>query len=331
MAPGVAEYREPGAEPERIFLNEQVIKNMDPTFEGRPMYVGHVDKVSLPNLESEMAGVVVRSFYNKSDGKHWAEFMITSDAGHDAIRKGWRLSNAYVPKAFSGGGNWHGVQYAKEVMRADYDHLAIVPVPRYDESIILSPEEFKAYNEKKEQELQMLTNQGDRPMLSFFKRSKVENSSDLENHTVVLPKSKKEITIAELVTNADSFEEAKKSPKFANGDDMVQVGDDAMTVNDLVSKHMGMKNAAEVPDGNLDEEAKKQLKNEEDEEKEKEKAKAATEKKKVENEAAEAEKEKKKENFKSLKNAHTIDFSKAQKTVEISQDKSSRGRQRYGS
>jgi hypothetical protein len=250
MAEGVAEYREPGKDPYRIFVNESTIKSMDASFTGRPIYVHHVDSVDVANIQEEADGYVVKSFYNAVDGKHWVEFLIVSDEGKEAIKmKKWKLSNAYVPKEFKGGGHWHGIEYQKEVVKGEYEHLAIVPNPRYAESIILTPEEFQFYNSEKELELKRLANStSTKPtkeknsMFNFFMRTKVQNSdeqkytqAEFETMSVTLPKSKKEITVGEALHNMD-----QQSMKgcYANTEHMVKVGNEEMSVGDLVNRHM---------------------------------------------------------------------------------------------
>lgn len=207
--PGVAEYQEPNKDSYRVFLNEDTIRSMDPTFAGRPVFVMHVDQVekSLDVLRGEADGWVVESFYNQADGKHWVKFIAVSEKAETAIRNGMRLSNCYLPKSFAQGGLWNGVAYAKEITGGEYEHLAIVPNPRYEESVIMSPEEFKKYNEDKFVELKRLSNdnQGkDSGMkLNFFKKAKVDNSVDIETLSVVLPNSGREVTISQLVAMAD--------------------------------------------------------------------------------------------------------------------------------
>lgn len=264
MVAGVAEYHNAQMDG-RILVEEPAIKNMDPTFEGKPVYVDHVDDVNLDKLQAEADGYVVRSFYNKSDGKHWVEFLVVSDRGHEAIAKGWKLSNAYVPKSFAGGGTWHAVDYQKEVKDGVYEHLAIVSKPRYEESIILTPEEFKAYNSKKEQELIRLSNSKEkRPMFKIFKRDKVEDAeaTKMESLEVQL-KNGKTMSIAQLVNVAEEHEEKYQESKndsaeekpaekkeegaeknYANGEHMVKVGDKEMTVNALVKLHHEMMSAS---------------------------------------------------------------------------------------
>lgn len=243
MVEGVAEYAE--HDNRRIYINENTIKNMDPSFKGKPVYVNHVDGVDLKNLQTEADGYVIRSFFNEADGKHWCEFIVVSDAGHQAIKNGWKLSNAYLPVETSSGGECHGVQYDEEVTRGEYEHLAIVQDPRYQESDILTPAQFKVYNENKKAELLRLTNskKGKLMALKLFKRAKIENAAalDLENTMVELPKTKREVSISTLVNEADEKEEKKKD-MMCNMDHHVMFGEKKMKVGDLVNAHQEMCN-----------------------------------------------------------------------------------------
>lgn len=359
--PGVAEYREPDKDPYRVFIGEETIKNMGPTFSGKPVYVRHVDEVNMATLQEDADGWVMESFFNKADGKHWVKFLVVSDKGHQAVRNGWKLSNAYVPKSMGVGGLCNGVEYQKEVTSGEYEHLAIVDNPRYEESVILTPEEFKEYNQKKEAELQKLSNskdeKGESKMgLSFWKKSKVENSADFESTTVQLPKSKVEMTISQLVTEMDAIQNMQG---YANEDHMVKAGEDEMTVKDMVKKYnkmMDEKKEAEDcmndeemeegegkkkkendddPDAGFDPGAKKnKKKNEEKSEPEMKNKKKNDEKPEpdLENKkknSAEDEK-KKKENFDSINNAADL-AKKASATVDLSFDRTARGKVRYGS
>jgi hypothetical protein len=328
---GVAEYREPGKDPYRILINESTIRKMGPTFSGRPVYVKHVDEVSLDNIQIEADGYVVESFLNSSDGKHWVKFIVVSDKGHEAIRKGWKLSNAYVPKTFADGGLWHGVEYQKEVMSGEYEHLAIVPNPRYAESIILDAEQFKQYNTEKELELKRLANSKEEPKgedrMLFFKRTKVENSADFESMSVTLPLSKKERTLSQVVNELDAIYNMNG---YANGDHYVKAGEEEMTVNDMVAKYSEMKknlDANKEKEGDLQEDKKS------NEESEEEKKAAADKKKNEEEAAAKGKEDEKKQNslhFDTLKNAPNKALAGLKK-IDLGTDKASRGKTRYGS
>ena len=315
MCEGVAEYREPDKESYRIFINEGTIKNMDASFSGLPVYVNHVDEVDFKkDNHKEADGIVVRSFFNKADGKHWAEFMIYTQAGFDAIQKGWKLSNAYVPKSTANGGLWHGVEYSKEITSAEYEHLALVPNPRYDESVILTPEEFKAYNSKKEAELLRIANskevpkKGESKMFKFFKREKIENSADFENMMVELPKSKKEMTLSTLINEMDKV---INMAGYAAEDHMVKVGNEEMSVKDLVANYGSRCNEIEEMKKNMAEKSEDEKKENTEEEEKKE--------------------EVKKNNLLKVKNAQKNAVETRTARVDLSVDMVARGKAKYGS
>lgn len=242
MSEGIATYKPPGEKPFTVFVGERAIKLMNSSFPGKPVYVGHTDdRGSLDKAD----GVVVESFYNKADGKHWAKFVVTTQKGIDAINRGWRLSNSFLVDDHIKGGCWHGHDFDKEVTGGTYDHLAIVDDPRYAESIILTPEEFKKYNNEKEAELLMLANSKEKEMkFQLFKKTKVDNSKDLnfEEMSVTLPKSGKEKTLLQLVNEAD---EAAVAVAPSIEDAKVTVGGVEMTVKELIKMYSEMKASLE--------------------------------------------------------------------------------------
>jgi hypothetical protein len=229
---------------------------MDPTFEGCPVFVQHVDEVTsdMSKLQAEADGWVIESFFNKADGKHWCKFLLTSERAMDAVDKGYRLSNSYSADKLGGGGIWNDVTYDAEVLEGNFEHLALVPVPRYNESIILTPEKFKQYCAERELEVQRIANQGSKTKmaLTLFKRTKVENGLDLENTIVVLPKSKKERTIAQIVNDADAHE---MQHGMAHPDHMVDMGEGKkMAVKDLLNAYNDLAAKAKVAENDDDKE-----------------------------------------------------------------------------
>ena len=360
--PGVALYRPKDKKPFMLYISERVIKEMDPSFQGKPLYTMHIDHVDLENLQQEADGYVIESFFNKYDGKTWAKFIIISDRGHDAIRNGWKLSNGYNPRELAGAGEWHGVPFDHEIMRGEYYHMALVPKPRYESSVIMTPDQFKEYNDKKKQELHDLKNskesnntdneennsvtvieiEGD--SMNFFKRTKIDNAADLENTMVILPKSKQEKTISQIVNELDGLVEKQKEPQVANGDHFIEVGGEKMTVNELIEKHESLKNEldelkkgkeGEGAEGSKNNEADDEAKKKAEEEKKKKEAEgvknAADEKAKKEEEAR--KKTEGKAYFDAIKNAadQAAGFSSITETVDTSMDQVARGKSRYGS
>jgi len=357
--PGVAEYAEPGQDAYRVFINEDTIRKMNPTFAGKPIFVEHVDEVEddINELRKDADGWVVESFFNAADGKTWVKFIVVSDRAERAIKNGFRLSNAYIPRNFSNGGLWNGVSYLKEVTDGDFEHLAIVKNPRYEESVIMTPDEFKKYNEDKSIELKRLANSKEKEKskmkFNLFKRTKVENQKDFdfENMCVTLPKTGKEKTLIQLVNEADEFEEKKKE-NVADPKAIVKLHDGSTcSVGDLIEKHKSLHDELsalkkdemeeerdlETEDSPVDVEG--DLHNEEEEDEQESAKKNALE---SEDELEAAKKKKnasatkkkiptdKSKHFESLRNAHVnVDDETAR--VDLMDDQVQRGRARYGS
>lgn len=343
---GVAQYSEAGKDPFRVFLNEDTLRSMDASFSGRPVFVMHVEGVEqdLDILRGEADGWVVESFYNAHDGKHWCKFIVCSERGEKAVAQGMKLSNCYLPTKFGKGGLWNGVPYTKEIEGGEYEHLAIVPNPRYEESIILTPEEFKAYNESKKTELAKIANQGEPMKFKFFKRAKVENSIDLEETMVELPKSKREVSISTLINEMDDHEEKKPKAgeaQMANEEHHVELGEGKkMSVkelkdcyNALVAEHSKVKDEGEEENDLGSKESKDPGNDDEEKNSEDDVEAKGDAKKLVAHEEKEIEAEKKKnakEKADRLRNANK----RALENDDASYDpfeKLSRGKARYGS
>lgn len=367
--PGVAEYAEPGKDPYRVFLNEDTIRSMDPTFAGRPIYVEHVDEVesNIDELRKEADGWVIESFFNSADGKHWVKFISVSERAEKAIKAGMRLSNAYIPKSFGQGGMWNGVTYQKEITGGEFEHLAIVRNPRYEESVIMTPDQFKQYNEEKVIELKRLANGKDQKetkemAFKLFKRQKVENSTDIEGMHVVLPKSGREVSITQLVNEMDEAEEKKKANDVpADPAHKVKLHDGSMcNVGELVEKHKAMADelaalkakkedeiGLETEEVSPDVESAPEMENEDEaddadakkkaleiaEHEDKEMADAKKKNAKADNPKSDSDDAKKaaKEKADKLRNANTRHADEEVARVEFSDDMVSRGRSRYGS
>jgi len=199
---GLVHYLENGNDVLYLVKND-ALQKMNKSFEGKPVYVHHVDGIDMDKLRETADGYVVKSFYNEFDGAWWAELMIVSDKGHEAVKKGWAVSNCYSPTEYGNGGVYHDIDYQKEVKNGEYEHLAIVPNPRYEEAVIMDPDAFKEYNEGKQQEIKQLKNSKEKEMLS---------QEEMETLVATVKNSLSE-TISEAVKNAveAKAEEDKKN------------------------------------------------------------------------------------------------------------------------
>lgn len=348
MQPGLAEY-----ENERILVDSEGMKNLIASGAGIPVYIHHQD-VDYKNLKEDMAGVVSDSFYNELDGYAWFKFVAIDDSAHAAIQKGWSVSNAYRPTNFGPGGKKNNCTFDREVKNGKFTHLAIVPNPRYEDSLIMSPEEFKNYQENlrtKHKELQNSienSNPKGKSMLKFFKTEKKEVTSvDADTQIEIGGKT---VTIAEMVNAVTAAEQEAAQTVEVNGkkititelaaayeNAMKKNGKKAMKKNESPKKEMEETEDCEnESDEEEEEEADKDEKNkkigpDKENKKEKKNGKKAM-KKNGDDDMEEDMTNSTDENkfFHELRNAHLKTEATAP-MIETSIDALARGKQRYGS
>jgi len=334
MFQGVVSYPEEGIQ---VLVRNDVMKKMSPSFEGRPVVVMH-QEIDRENLKDQMDGVVVNCFYNEHDGWFWSKFMAITDDAHEAIRKGWRVSNCYDVLNMGEGGTFLNVPYDKEVLEGSFDHLAIVENPRYEDAIIMTPEEFSAYNSKKVLENNKIKNsKGNKGkvMLNIFKKTKVEKDLDAENSFITLENGTDvsvQTMINEMEEKAKKEEEEKENKKKNEDKDLtVKVNGEEMKVSELKEKYEQMTKNKKNESEDLDEEEKEKKANEDAEAKKKEEEDA-----KKENAEKEAEKkanalatEKEKKQFEKFKNEMAKAGKETPVKIETSETKVARGKEKY--
>lgn len=329
MEPGLCGY-----DKEKILVDADAMKNMNPTFAGKPVYVGH-QKVDVSKIQEQADGYVIESFYNELDGWSWAKFIVVSDKGKDAIARGWAVSNAYIPSEFASGGQSHAIDFERKIVNANYTHLAIVPDPRYEGAKVFTPEQYKAYCLDKKAHLdEMKNSKGEKKMFKrFFKteQKEVTNSNDIDENTMVELTNGKSVSIKEMIetvenakTKKNSEDEDKKDKKEQlNADTEVDVGGEKMPLSQLMNKYANAQkeNAAdeEKKKKESDEKANSEKKNAEDKEK------ADKDKKKEEDEKANAK------HMDELKNARGKASGSGFVHVDTSLDQLARGKANYGS
>jgi hypothetical protein len=315
MQAGVCDY-----EDERILIENETLNKMMPSFVGKPVYIIHTN-VNLEKLKEEADGYVSDSFYNEKDGWYWLKFIIIEDEAHDKIRQGWSVSNAYLPTRSGSSGSWHNVPYDREILEAEYSHLAIVPNPRYEGAEIFTPEQYKVYIEQKENQLKELQNsktikkEKAGGILMFWNKTKLAKENEEELLNAVVEIDGIDVSVKELIENAKKMkkneekegeEEEKEDKAKLNEDDELEIDGAKVSVKELKNMYKKMKK-------NEDEEEKKK-----EEEKEKE-------------DEEEKKKEEEKENskyYKELKNSvKKGEFQPL--NYETREDKLTRGKSRY--
>jgi hypothetical protein len=330
MEPGLCGY-----EKEKILVDADAMKNMNPTFAGKPVYVGH-QKVDVSKIQEEADGYVVESFYNELDGWSWAKFIVVSDKGKDAIARGWAVSNAYIPSEFASGGQSHAIDFERKIVNANYTHLAIVPDPRYEGAKIFTPEQYKAYCADKKAHLdEMKNSKGATKMFKrFFKseQKEVTNANDIDDNTMVELTNGKSVSIKEMIETVElANAKAKKNEKDdkedkkeqLNADTEVDVAGEKMPLSQLMNKYANAQKENEKR--NADEAEAKEKKEKENKEKKNAEDKEKKDKEKEDDEKANAK------TFEEMKNAKGKTSGSGFVQVDTQMDGMARGQSRYGS
>lgn len=296
-----------------LLLRKPAIDRMRASASGVP--VVNWEHKKIPAVMNEMFkkgqsdGIVTGSFFNSEDGWDWMEVLVWDQDTIKNCEKGFQGSCAYHPTELDmTPGMYHNIPYDGEILNGEYEHLAIVPNPRYEGSTIIC---------------NSLGGTMKKFWLKYFGKTE---AVEMEGAEVEM--DGKKVPLDALVNSykAVKAEEEKaaleNSTKGLTDDTIVTVDGKEVTVKDLKASHAAvlLKNAAEetakkeaeekAEEGRKDAEA---LKNAEDEEKaKKEKAEkeaevlknplAESEKAKAEKEAA-AEKAKGEQHFQDLKNA----------------------------
>lgn len=347
---GTAYYPLEKEDKQMLLIKDDALKKMMPSFVSKPIFVDHQD-VTVVDTEKSADGYITDSFYNELDGCYWVKLLAVSDKIKNAIQSGWSVSNAYDVLKQAPGGTYNKVEYHREVLEAAYNHLAIVPNPRYEWAKIYSPEDFKKYQEEKRTQLEQLQNSKDSnskrngglkmSMLEkLFKKVPVQNADDLDLENTFVVTKDGEKTLAEVLNAVEEDEKQKEENKknIANGKMKINTKNGEKSVDDLVKhyeENCSKKNEEdeedeEEKDEDLEKKAEeknsKKKKNEEDEEK---KAEDKEENKKKNSK----DEEESKKYFERLKNASEQDsvIKTSPKTYDSSIAQRQRGNSRYGS
>jgi len=233
MVPGLAGYSSGN-----LLMPLETMQEMCASFEGKPVFVMH-ENDALGNLEYR-DGTVTECWYEPMDGWLWAKMIIDSDEARDCIKKGWGVSNAYTALEYGGSGEYNNIPYESQVNRAAFDHMAIVPNPRYEASKVYTRDEYKNYKKLLEE-----------------KRNSLQNSKEIVN--AEYKEHYKNAEERTIMKNEDYEEEKGRQPQeegdtedehTSNEDDYlpkeymsmkVNTEDGDMTVKEMVNAYKKMK------------------------------------------------------------------------------------------
>ena len=331
---GPVHYLEKGED--KIYLvKDEALKKMNASFEGKPIYIRHVDEVNMDTLKEDANGYVVKSFYNEFDGAWWAE-IIADDEAQGYIEKGWAVSNAYLPTELGSGGVYHDIDYDKEVKNGVYEHLAIVDNPRYEEAVIMTPEEFKNFNEGRKAELEKLKNSKENKMLSEEEKTELLNSlknslAEIVKDTVKNAMEEKEVEDKKNAEDEDHRQLIREIAAVSAKDEGDFKGGLDEKVREIIKLAEKLGYSEDEAKHNAEDEEDKGEEKEDEEDKEKENESESDESEK-ENKCNAEEEEEKKENSKFFNFLHNAKAKQEKvKTANTMAAGLALGKARYGS
>jgi hypothetical protein len=101
---------------------------------GTPLTVGHIYDHKDEVKPVDRHGSVEEVSYNVEDGWYYAGGTVDTDIARERLRAGEKPSCAYSVLEFGPGGTHHGVKYDRELVAIDFQHLAIVDKPRFEDA-----------------------------------------------------------------------------------------------------------------------------------------------------------------------------------------------------
>jgi len=229
-----------GYEDETVYLSNMALERMNQTAKGIPVFINHIMSSPL-TVENEAVGRVVR--IEKEVGVedlYVAEIVVEDEEAYNKLSNGWGVSTAYHIKNSGRGGTFNNIPYEREVLDAEYDHLAIVESPRYE--MARDPFFLNSCNKNKNVDNNITTNistKGDKGMLKFF-RNKREEIKVNEGEELYVEVNGKEVKLNEMLALVEK-EEAKK--QILENTAMIEVAGKQMSVLELISKYEAICNA----------------------------------------------------------------------------------------
>lgn len=133
IEPGIAHYSNLGD----VLITKETLDKFINSMVGCPVIINHQD-ITDNNVDKERVGVISNVWYNPNDGWFYCDGVIWDKQAIDLIKnEGWNVSCAYSFKSDKKPVMYHGKQVDMEFTDGDFQHLAIVKVPRYENANIV--------------------------------------------------------------------------------------------------------------------------------------------------------------------------------------------------
>lgn len=238
---GVVQY-----ENEMVYISPENLMVVAEAHKGRPLIIDHQD-LTAANAGKIVVGYVLNIRKNDEDGWAWCDYVCNSAEAIELIKQGWNVSCAYFPSKSGPSGVWHNIPYDREILEATGDHIAIVQKPRYEKAKIIInsiPEimsEEKTIIEAIIETTKTAFAEGFESLKNALKKNEDEKEEAKENKKMKNEDEKEEKKAKENEADETGKEEEKENKKKYNEADTITVGDDEVTVKELMDCYKSSK------------------------------------------------------------------------------------------
>ena len=340
ITPGVVDYTD-GDQRETVLIKKPALDKMNRSFLGKPVFNFTHKVVDIENAfdftseesDKHAVGLISNVGYDVESGYYFADMMIWDEETQSNIENGYGVSNAYVPEV-GPGGEYNSVPYDEEVTGGEYNHMAIVENPRYEEVRIFEnskrkkPMSFTIKWGKKRREAEAIKanaikaaekaklNAADPP---DDKEKEKEGETKINADSVLVGEDGEEYPLSEMMEAWKNSNMGDPDDKTTlNMDDEIDVDGKKVTMKELYDNYTANKNAENPTDQPLDDVVKKNVKKNSADDKGKEKEK-------------ESEKEKPNANFLTLKTNANKGADPDKIKLNTQKSRLERGKKLYGS
>ena len=221
-------------------LKNETIHDGIPSFAGCPVILDHKN-IDEKNYAKERKGNVIGTSYNPTDGWFYVNFVVDDEIAIKKIEEeGYSVSCAYNVLDVAAGGTYQDIPYDGEITKISFTHLALVTMPRYEESRILDEMPGMLINSKIQ--AHNITKQEGERMFKLFQKKADGKQEEVTPFVLI---NGKEIKLAELVDSyakngkdGDHDNDMNKEKYQAKDEDMVDVNGNSVSIGELKNAYM---------------------------------------------------------------------------------------------
>lgn len=299
-------------------LKNETINAALETFQAKPVIIDH-SEVTPENYEKFRKGNVIAARFNSADGWYYVDFIVDDDEAIDCIEnKGYSVSCAYNVLDVGNGGLYQDIPYDGEITKISFTHLALVTMPRYEESRILDEMPLIMMNSKIASH--NISKQEETNMFKLFQKNKEGEQKEVEGFVMV---NGKKVALQDLVNahieNEKNGDMDQKELYEAKDEDIVDVNGNKVRIGEMKNAYVKMMNEKAEADEKLKKDGVEDKKNEKKDEQEKDVEGEKDKEEKPEG-AVEEEAKRSKENSKKNGDEFFVTLQKAENQKDIAQE-----------